>query len=86
MRQDIHTAGIPVLCLSCEARHRGVCGALQPDQLVALAKTSSKRNAGEGSEIVGDAEAIDSYANILSGVVKLTKSLPDGRQQIVGLQ
>jgi CRP/FNR family transcriptional regulator len=86
VRQDIHTAGIPVLCLSCEARHRGVCGALQPDQLVALAKTSSKRNAGEGSEIVGDAEAIDSYANILSGVVKLTKSLPDGRQQIVGLQ
>ncbi|RUY92349.1 Crp/Fnr family transcriptional regulator, partial [Mesorhizobium sp. M7A.F.Ca.CA.001.12.2.1] len=34
----------------------------------------------------GDAEAVDSYANVLSGVVKLTKSLSDGRQQIVGLQ
>lgn len=86
MRLDVHTAGIPVLCESCEARHRGVCGALQPEQLVALAKTSSKRKAAEGAEIVGDSETFDSYANILSGVVKLTKALPDGRQQIVGLQ
>jgi CRP/FNR family transcriptional regulator len=86
VRQDIHTVGIPVLCASCEARHRGVCGALQSEQLVALSRTSSKRHAGEGSEIVGDCEAIDSYSNILSGVVKLTKSLADGRQQIVGLQ
>ncbi|TIO39059.1 MAG: Crp/Fnr family transcriptional regulator, partial [Mesorhizobium sp.] len=25
VRQDIHSAGIPVLCQSCEARHRGLC-------------------------------------------------------------
>lgn len=29
---------------------------------------------------------MESYSNILSGIVKLTKLLPDGRQQIVGLQ
>ncbi|RUV73244.1 MAG: Crp/Fnr family transcriptional regulator [Mesorhizobium sp.] len=86
LRQDVHTSGIPVLCTSCEARHRGVCGALQPDQLVALARASTKQHLDEGSEVVGDAEVIESYANILSGVVKLTKALPDGRQQIVGLQ
>jgi CRP/FNR family transcriptional regulator len=86
VRQDVHTSGIPVLCASCEARHRGVCGALQPDQLVALARSSTKQHLDEGSEVVGDAEVIESYANILSGVVKLTKALPDGRQQIVGLQ
>lgn len=86
MRQDIHTSGIPVLCVSCEARHRGVCGALEPEQLVALGKLSVKQRVGHGAEIVGDAEAVDSYSNILSGVVKLTKTLPDGRQQIVGLQ
>lgn len=75
-----------MLCASCEARHQGVCGALRPDQLVALAKTSTKQHLSEGSEVLGDAEVIESYANILSGVVKLTKALPDGRQQIVGLQ
>ncbi|MGX8009992.1 Crp/Fnr family transcriptional regulator [Mesorhizobium sp. ORM8.1] len=86
IRQDVHNTGIPVLCQSCEARHRGVCGALDPDQLVGLARTSSKRQIEAGVELVGDAETIGSYSNVLSGVVKLTKSLSDGRQQIVGLQ
>jgi len=85
-RQDIHNSDIPTLCQACEARHRGVCGALDPHQLVALAKTSSKRNVGAGTELVGDAETIDRFSNVLSGAVKLTKTLSDGRQQIVGLQ
>lgn len=85
-RRDVHTDGIPVLCASCEARHRGICGALEPDQLVSLARSSSKQKAGAGAELVGDAESIASYSNVLSGVVKLTKTLSDGRQQIVGLQ
>jgi CRP/FNR family transcriptional regulator len=75
-----------VLCASCEARHRGICGALDPEQLVALAKTSFKHKATEGTELVGDAERVQTYSNVLSGVVKLTKTLSDGRQQIVGLQ
>lgn len=75
-----------MLCVSCEARHRGLCGALDPDQLVALARVSRKHKAGEGDELIGDAERIESYSNVLSGVVKMTKTLPDGRQQIVGLQ
>ena len=75
-----------MLCASCEARHRGLCGALDPEQLVSLARLSHKHKAAEGEELVGDAEKIESYSNVLSGVVKLTKTLPDGRQQIVGLQ
>ena len=86
MREDIHSSGIPVLCASCEARHKGVCGALGPDELVALSKVSYKHKARPGSELVGDAEEVESYSNILSGVVKLSKTLSDGRQQIVGLQ
>jgi CRP/FNR family transcriptional regulator len=86
LRQDIHTTGIPVLCVSCEARHRGVCGALAPEQLTALARSSIKHKVVEGTELVGDAEEINRYSNVLVGVVKLTKTLSDGRQQIVGLQ
>jgi CRP/FNR family transcriptional regulator len=85
-RQDVHTSDVPVLCVACEARHRGVCGALDAEQLMALAKTSTKKRLETGTELVGDAEIIDGYANILSGVVKLIKGLPDGREQIVGLQ
>ena len=85
-RQDVHNSGIPVLCVACEARHRGVCGALEPEQLVALARTSTKHKAAPGIELVGDAENVANYSNVLAGVVKLTKTLSDGRQQIVGLQ
>lgn len=86
LRQDVHTAGIPVLCQACEARHRGVCGALDSDQLVTLARASSKQTIEPGAELVGNMETVDHYSNVLAGVVKLTKTLSDGRQQIVGLQ
>ncbi|WP_442579271.1 Crp/Fnr family transcriptional regulator [Mesorhizobium sp. ASY16-5R] len=86
MRNDIHTNGAPVLCISCEARDRGVCGALETSQLVELSKSSSRHRLAQGSEVVGECETIEGYSNVLSGVVKLTKTLPDGRQQIVGLQ
>lgn len=85
-RPDIHSADVPVLCQACEARHRGVCGALDPHELLALSRQSTRRRYDSGAELVGDAEAVGSYANVLSGVVKLTKTLSDGRQQIVGLQ
>lgn len=85
-RKDIHNSDIPVLCQSCEARHGGVCAALDNHQLQALSKASWKRKVEPGTELVGDAEAVGSYSNVLSGVVKLTKGLSDGRQQIVGLQ
>jgi CRP/FNR family transcriptional regulator len=85
-RQDVHNSDVPALCQSCEARHRGVCGALDPQQLTALSRISSRREVFAGTELVGDAEPVESYSNVLSGVVKLTKILSDGRQQIVGLQ
>jgi CRP/FNR family transcriptional regulator len=85
-RKDIHNSEIPVLCLSCEARHRGVCGALTEKQLIALSKTTSRKVVKPGTELIIAAEPITSYANVLSGIVKLSKLLEDGRQQIVGLQ
>jgi CRP/FNR family transcriptional regulator len=87
VREDIDSKGIvPVLCASCEARHRGICGALNSEQLAALVKMTRRRKAPAGKELVGDAESVENFSNVLSGVVKLTKMLADGRQQIVGLQ
>jgi len=86
IRQDVHNSEVPALCQACEARHRGLCGALEPGQLVALAKQSWKQKVETGAELVGDSEKIASYSNVLSGVVKLSKTLADGRHQIVGLQ
>lgn len=85
-RKDIHNSDVPALCRACEARHRGVCGALSPAQLVTLNKQSTRKNVSPGTELVGESQEANSYANIIAGVVKLTKMMADGRQQIVGLQ
>lgn len=85
-RQDIHNSDIPVLCKSCEARHRGVCGALNADQLIFLSKHTYKSSVKPDTELIVADSKIENYSNIISGTVKLTKLMPDGRQQIVGLQ
>lgn len=85
-RQDVHNSEVPNLCQSCEARHRGICGALTPEQLVILSRSASQKTVAPGDVLVHDAEPVTRYANITSGVVKLSKVLADGRQQIVGLQ
>lgn len=86
MRQDIHNSSIPVVCRECEARHRGICCALEPAELLRLGRHAKRREVPPGTELVSAGVPVDTYANILRGVVKLTKLLPDGRQQIVGLQ
>lgn len=85
-RKDIHTVGVPVLCQSCEARHRGICGGMKENELLALGQTTKIKTFPAGSTLTSEEQAPDTYGNILSGVVKLSKLMSDGRQQIVGLQ
>lgn len=77
---------MPIVCQACEARHKGICGALTPVQLTELSKHTSKSAHSHEQVLLGDDKRQDTYSNVLSGVVKLTKLMPDGRQQIVGLQ
>ncbi|MHB2264544.1 Crp/Fnr family transcriptional regulator [Aliihoeflea sp. PC F10.4] len=85
-RFDIHNSDIPVLCQSCEARHRGMCGVLDASELVELAKHTRVVRQDAGTELAAEAMPVETYANVMRGVVKLSKVLEDGRQQIVGLQ
>ncbi|MGE3775312.1 MAG: Crp/Fnr family transcriptional regulator [Gammaproteobacteria bacterium] len=85
-RRDIHNSQVPAVCASCEARHRGMCGVLQPSELLALSRSTHIAHHEPGTELAAEAMPIQSYANVMRGVVKLSKVLEDGRQQIVGLQ
>lgn len=85
-RQDIHNSEIPVVCLACEARHGGICGALKPQQLLELSKHTTRTAHERDVDLFASNSDPEVYSNILGGVVKLTKIMPDGRQQIVGLQ
>lgn len=85
-RLDVHNSDVPVVCRSCEARHRGICGALSPAELTRLSRHTIKQRVDGDSELVSAGADVRHYSNVLSGVVKLTRLMADGRQQIVGLQ
>ncbi len=86
MKKDIHNSGVPRICASCDARHRGICGAMTADELIALAKHSRQTRFAPGDALMCESAETPTYANIMRGVVKLSKMLADGRQQLVGLQ
>ena len=85
-RKDIPQCDAPVVCRSCEARHGGLCSVLTAAQLAEINRHSIRRRIDAGNEVVGQGEQVGSYSNILKGVIKLSKMMADGRQQIVGLQ
>ncbi len=76
----------PNACQSCAIRHKALCRELLPEELVHLNSIARKRTIHAGQQIASPVDTLVSYANIISGVVKLSKVLPDGRAQIVGLQ
>lgn len=70
-------------CDTCAVRHQAVCNAVGVDGLRDLNRIAHHRHVPAGRVIGGDEDVI--FANIQSGIVKLTKTLRDGRQQNVGL-
>ncbi len=86
MRDDIANSNTPALCQSCDIRHKGMCAVLSGDELVSLSRHTRQIHHAAGAQLASEDAPITSYANVMRGVVKLTKVLQDGRQQVVGLQ
>ncbi len=72
-------------CDHCPIRHRGICGALSDEHLHRLALISRTRSLAPHQSVFHDGDEVLYYSNIRSGIVKLTKTLADGRLHIVGL-
>jgi len=73
-------------CDTCAVRDRSICARLNHDELVKLNAISQFKNFDPGQTILRTGEDQHFFATVVSGAIKLTKSLSDGRQQIVGLQ
>ena len=78
--------GRHIACETCAIRHRAVCGALSNEEISHLNAIARFKRYSPGQNILRDNDEPSFFANVVGGVVKLTKSLADGRQQIVGLQ
>ncbi len=72
-------------CAICGVRDSALCGALAREQLPRLNRRACQRHYLAGQFIAAAGQRQDWLATVLSGVVKLTRTMCDGRQQIVGL-
>jgi len=73
------------VCQACEVRACGMCSELDTDNLHELRKITRLKEYKAGDQIFCDDEPTENYATIKNGIVKLSKILPDGRQQTIGL-
>lgn len=71
-------------CDDCKVRRFSVCGALELSELHELDLISQTRHFTPKTMLFDQGALAGSVFNVTEGVVRLYKSLPDGRRQIVG--
>jgi CRP/FNR family transcriptional regulator, anaerobic regulatory protein len=74
-----------LVCAECPALEKGLCGSLNENELARLGAVSWHRRFHTGKAIHEEGEVPAAFGAVVSGIVKLMKSMPDGTQQIVGL-
>ncbi len=72
-------------CSQCVVRNRAICAALTHDELDALSQFGRKQRVIRGQTLVWEGDDSLIVANVISGVLKVSMSISDGREQIVGV-
>ncbi|WP_307117417.1 Crp/Fnr family transcriptional regulator [Sphingomonas kyeonggiensis] len=73
------------LCSDCAVRDRALCASLDDVELEALNTLGQKRRLARGETLQWAGEESLVCGNLVSGVLKLSATTPDGREQVVGL-
>ena len=74
-----------IACASCPIRHRAVCAECAPNELALLEASKSYRTFAKGEQIAWAGEPLTHLSSVVSGAATMSRSLPDGRRQVVGL-
>lgn len=72
-------------CNECPIRHRAVCANCNDIELNLLENIKTYKSYSAGERILWRGEELIFVASVVSGVVSLSKTLEDGRKQMVGL-
>lgn len=78
--------GTRTRCENCLVCKQGACAALDTGARAQLSYMSRRKILPPHTPIFHDGDYVDQYFNVVSGVVKLTKTLADGHQHIIGLK
>ena len=71
-------------CKECSIREFSVCGSLDPAELREIEHLGRRVYFTAGETVFSEQDITTSFYNVLEGVMRLYKLLPDGRRQIVG--
>ena len=71
-------------CKDCSVRETSACSALDMAELADLEHLGRTVHFATGETIFSEEEISTYFCNVLAGVMRLYKLLPDGRRQIVG--
>lgn len=72
-------------CDQCVVRNKSICSALDSDELIAINRLTRKVAIKAGQALIWEGDDSLIVANVVEGAFKLTSSLEDGREQIIGL-
>lgn len=76
---------VRVTCSTCPIRHRAVCARADEDELAQLEKIKTYRTFKAGEPILWREDELTFVASVVAGVATLSKTMEDGRTQMVGL-
>ena len=71
-------------CSECAVRDFAVCASLEPAELREFEHLGRRVHFAAGETVFSEEDITSSFYNVLDGVMRLYKLLPDGRRQIVG--
>ena len=71
-------------CQTCEVRDQSICAVLSDEELRELSKISTAVELTKGATVFFEGDENTYLFNVVSGAVRLSKLLPDGRRQVTG--
>lgn len=72
-------------CLQCLGRQQSICADLPSDVLYEMARIGRVRRLRRGEVLSWEGDQVYDVGNVRDGALKLTASLRDGREQILGV-
>ncbi|MBR2656851.1 transcriptional regulator FnrL [Yoonia sp.] len=72
-------------CADCPIRYNAVCSKCEPDEIDRLEQIKYYRSYAAGQTVFFAGDPLEFVGSIVSGVASLTRTMPDGRVQMVGL-
>lgn len=78
--------GVAALCGACAGASRGLCHGLEDLDQVALSAASSLVRLPGRSAVFREGDRAAAVFTLVDGAAKLLRTLPDGRQQIIGFR